>query len=1284
MRKAILLSVIVFSIIFFPFAQVSASDGDLDGVNDSSDICPFAYGNATTSTGLGCPDSDGDGQADFEQATVHNWDEAIKESQDSGTPSGGVYGMVWAANNSGFYSGDSGGGWGGGAGKVHYFDSMGVHVALLYNATSSITELALSPDGTMLAVAGENGLAAIINSTTGSLIATLGNTTSNIDAIAWSSSGDRVFAYAGNDTLSGYDTSNWLPNLNISTPSIGGFTTLSGIDTTPDDRLIAFSAGNEVRIHWTNNESMYHNYTNHTQFIRTLQISPDGRYVVTGANDDTVRILNLFTKSISATINAGSDVYDVEFSNDGSTLAVARGRSGTMRIYSTSTWTETGSLDGFGSSNQNRGVYSIDFDESGLRLAVGWRRGYVSLHMVPDAYIRIQGDFYTSLMHYSWKSGYYNPNNTVLVEENDRISMTVDVCDSIDKVGSYTTGVSPVYATKSANYSENGIWDCKNTAEQVLEIPYGRAAGALMVKAGGVTQTCLETVGGLSMAQVRWISTSLNKNQLIIDGEMPGLDWDSVVPNDDKDGIPEWVDLDSSCQETEIVLSHRWENRTDITILEETVLCANCANPDSLYLSSTSRYRAVAGEYRSDVTQGVAAAAGEGSIGFTELVFSINNQAGTYLVPLIDNFTHGAADAIADGGVAINASINASISGEWPLQTNMRAFIAISSITKHYDFLTYLLTENAQLKWNQMGFTGLSPYDLYLSWMKLGVDMSHILPDSDSDGIWDGDDLCPGTDLNYTIDEFGCADNQLDNDNDGFTNDIDDCLNVSGTSFEIKFGCPDADGDGWPDDLDSHPSDSSEWNDTDADTFGDNTDDCPTIFGNSTVDRIGCLDTDGDGWSDENDEFPNDINEWLDSDADGYGDNIDKFPSENTQWNDTDGDGFGDNESGLEGDNCLETFGESYEGGIFGCLDSDSDGWADTIDDLPLDPLQHRDEDGDGVGDDAVNADYDWCPETPEEEITMVDDIGCAPSERDSDYDTFSDDIDMCVNTPFLSSGKIDTRKTIETENGTIDNPYLGCAPTEVDNDNDGVSLAEDWNDNDATQWFDTDGDGFGDNSEGFNGDDCPTVAGTSSIDQVGCVDLDGDGWSNKNDFNDADKTQWNDTDGDGFGDNWDNPEWNESRSLGEYVEGATQPDRCPNEYSILLYENTQGCLQAQQTSDETDDLVANREDGDSNIGLILGIAGAGIILILFGAIAVLLNKKPAKKSKAKRQKREKLDQENHSTEKSEDGVDFVSSWEELPAGDWLPNDENGVNWYLDNQGRHWYSDAGGFRIWKD
>ena len=42
---------------------------------------------------------------------------------------------------------------------------------------------------------------------------------------------------------------------------------------------------------------------------------------------------------------------------------------------------------------------------------------------------------------------------------------------------------------------------------------------------------------------------------------------------------------------------------------------------------------------------------------------------------------------------------------------------------------------------------------------------------------------------------------------------------------------------------------------------------------------------------------------------------------------------------------------------------------------------------------------------------------------------------------------------------------------------------------------------------------------------------------------------------------------WNES-NLRAIVEGATQPDRCPNEYSAFLYSDTQGCLTTLQSSD--------------------------------------------------------------------------------------------------------------------
>jgi len=44
------------------------------------------------------------------------------------------------------------------------------------------------------------------------------------------------------------------------------------------------------------------------------------------------------------------------------------------------------------------------------------------------------------------------------------------------------------------------------------------------------------------------------------------------------------------------------------------------------------------------------------------------------------------------------------------------------------------------------------------------------------------------------------------------------------------------------------------------------------------------IDTDGDGYNDYIDEFPNDPTEWEDSDGDGYGDNTDEYPNNATLW----------------------------------------------------------------------------------------------------------------------------------------------------------------------------------------------------------------------------------------------------------------------------------------------------------------------------------------------------------------------------------------------------------------
>ena len=79
----------------------------------------------------------------------------------------------------------------------------------------------------------------------------------------------------------------------------------------------------------------------------------------------------------------------------------------------------------------------------------------------------------------------------------------------------------------------------------------------------------------------------------------------------------------------------------------------------------------------------------------------------------------------------------------------------------------------------------------------------------------------------------------------------------------------DTDGDGYPDDEDAFPNDPEEWLDTDGDGVGNNAD----------------TDDDGDGVSDVSDDFPLDASETTDTDGDGIGNNADT---------DDDGDGYSD------------------------------------------------------------------------------------------------------------------------------------------------------------------------------------------------------------------------------------------------------------------------------------------------------------------------------------------------------------------------------------------------------
>ncbi len=249
------------------------------------------------------------------------------------------------------------------------------------------------------------------------------------------------------------------------------------------------------------------------------------------------------------------------------------------------------------------------------------------------------------------------------------------------------------------------------------------------------------------------------------------------------------------------------------------------------------------------------------------------------------------------------------------------------------------------------------------------------LLDSDNDGVTDNLDQCPNTPPGTEVDNTGCE-VIVDADGDGVADEDDQCADTPQGEEVDEDGCADSqkdtDGDGITDDIDQcadTPSGeqadengcSPSQKDSDGDGVNDNADNCPNTPDGAQVDENGCaasqVDTDGDGVNDDADQCANTPD----------GEQVDDTGCSASQV-DTDGDTITD-----DLDQCPDTpQGEEV----------DEDGCADS----------QKDTDGDGVTDDE-----DQCANTPEEDI--ANGIGCGPSQRDADNDGVTDDKDVCPDT---------------------------------------------------------------------------------------------------------------------------------------------------------------------------------------------------------------------------------------------------------------------------------------------
>jgi hypothetical protein len=333
-----------------------------------------------------------------------------------------------------------------------------------------------------------------------------------------------------------------------------------------------------------------------------------------------------------------------------------------------------------------------------------------------------------------------------------------------------------------------------------------------------------------------------------------------------------------------------------------------------------------------------------------------------------------------------------------------------------------------------------------------------------------------------------------------------------------------------------------------------------------------------------------------DADVDGVPDFSDNCPntSNPTQAN-TDGDSQGDAcDSDDDNDGLTDNFPDlCARGGAFNWTSSqNTDTPSDSTDwdnDGCKDDVEDSDDDNDQVNDVDDNCPYTtYAPPRPtwvSDSANDIDGDGCRDSDEDSDDDAdgFDDVSDDC---PTLAGTSLNgTQGCLDSDNDSWADDFDDC-PNQAgdstlggknacpDADADGWADIDDAFDNDPTQWADADSDGYGDNTAGTTPDDCPSQAGTSTMDRLGCFDADEDGYSDSDAFwsteegADAfpnDPYQWSDFDEDGFGDNWANLTWTDRNVQwpGDFSPDAQGQDACPTQAGTSFQAGMVGCPDA-------------------------------------------------------------------------------------------------------------------------
>jgi len=289
----------------------------------------------------------------------------------------------------------------------------GRRVATMGGHDANVTDLAFSPDGKELATASSDRTIRRWWAETGELSRTLKGHLNRIESIAWAADGRTILSGArdgralvwdggpadGPAVMRGHagevdglaflpdsprmmswsrDGSAWLWDADT-TMVLHRFgprrKPIRSADVSPDGRLVAVGGDdNLVILHDTSDGSPRHTLRGHARPVVSLDFSVDGKLVASGSTDGDGRLWDTATGALRKTLPGhASGVVAIRFSPEGQHVATLE-KSGTARL-----WEVEGEADPILLDSATEPVRSIAFSPDGALLALGCEEGSTCL-----------------------------------------------------------------------------------------------------------------------------------------------------------------------------------------------------------------------------------------------------------------------------------------------------------------------------------------------------------------------------------------------------------------------------------------------------------------------------------------------------------------------------------------------------------------------------------------------------------------------------------------------------------------------------------------------------------------------------------------------------------------------------------------------------------------------------------------------------------------------------------------------------------------------------------------